>query len=270
MINIQNHRALAWPTLAVFFALFFPSLASGHEGATEHLHLTPSITLPTYGILSLLVLVGLLGISTVIRPKSQSPISGRNRLFTSAVLLLLFAAPMVVMGHHVMDPSKHPVVGGFSLPFHGADHFIAMVAVGLFAASKTKWRWAFPASFVGFMLIGMVMGFARVSIPYVETGIWVSVIAFGLILAVLAKMPNAITAVLIGGFGIFHGYACGADIPNAWSPWLFGIGLVACTIALIGVGFFAGGMVWKFTGERGIRVAGALAALIMTGILILP
>ncbi|MEM9017934.1 MAG: HupE/UreJ family protein [Verrucomicrobiota bacterium] len=270
MTRLPKTRAVTWGCLPVLFFSLIPAFASGHEGSSGHFHLAPGITLSTFGTLILLVCVGFVGVAIRKRSKPRTALSSRNRLLELGVFLFFCASPMAAFGHHVMDTDKHPIVGGFSLPFHGADHFIAMVAVGLFAASKTKWRWAFPASFMAFMLIGMVMGFARLSIPYVETGIWVSVIAFGLILAVLARMPNAITAVLVGGFGIFHGYACGADIPNAWSPWLFGTGLVACTIALIGLGFLVGGVVWKFIGEFGIRVAGAIAALIMAGLLVLP
>lgn len=147
---------------------------------------------------------------------------------------------------------------------------MAMVAVGLFAATATARRWVFPACFIAFMLVGMAMGFAHLSIPYVETGIWVSVIALGLILAVVGKMPNRIVAFLTAGFGIFHGYACGAELPNAWSPWAFGTGVVACTIGMIGLGFGLGFLLSKWDQKRGVRFAGALTAVVMAGILILP
>ncbi|MEM1294281.1 MAG: HupE/UreJ family protein [Verrucomicrobiota bacterium] len=245
--------------LIVFSALSAPLCSEAHDGLHEHLHLTQSITLPTFGMLSFLALLGLIAL---IRPRRLSWVP-------FAIAALFLSAPLV-HAHHVMDTDRNPLVGGFSLPFHGADHLMAMVAVGLFAATTAVRQWVFPASFLAFMLIGMVMGFARLSIPFVETGIWVSVVALGLILAVLGKMPNRIVAFLIAGFGIFHGYACGADLPNVWSPWAFGTGLVACTIAMIGVGFGLGLLLTKWDEKKGLRVAGALTAATMVGILLLP
>ncbi|MEM7601810.1 MAG: HupE/UreJ family protein [Verrucomicrobiota bacterium] len=252
-------QSLGLASSLVVTTLLAPLTSGAHDGSHEHVHLTQSVSMPTFGILSALMIVGLL---VLLRPQRLS-------WLTFAAAAVLLSTPLV-NAHHVMNTDQNPIVGGFSLPFHGLDHLLAMVAVGLFAATTTVKRWLFPAGFLAFMFIGMVMGFSRLSIPYVETGIWVSVIALGLILAVLGKMPNRIVAFLIAGFGIFHGYACGADLPNVWSPWAFGTGLVACTIAMIGVGFGIGLLLSKWDEKRGLRIAGALTAVVMIGMLVLP
>lgn len=246
---------------ALLGSLLLPSLAQAHGTGAEHLHLSADFSLATNG---LLVLAMVLGWASLIRPQRMH--------CTLPALLIFFTSSLTVHAHHVMNTDKHPFIGGFSLPFHGVDHILAMVAVGLWAAtvSSKKRRWVFPLSFMAFMVVGMVMGFARIPIPYVETGIWVSVVAMGLLLAVLGKMPNQLVAMLIGFFGIFHGYACGADMPNAWSPWSFGLGLIACTLGLIGVGMSTGSWLSRWDENKGLRVAGALLAIVMIAILISP
>ncbi len=246
---------------ALLGSFLLPSVAQAHGTGAEHLHLTANFSLATYGLLTLTMVLGL---ASLIRPQRMH--------WALPAAAIFFTSSLAAHAHHVMNTDKHPFIGGFSLPFHGVDHILAMVAVGLWAAtvSSKKRRWIFPASFMAFMVVGMVMGFARLPIPYVETGIWVSVVAMGLLLAVLGKMPNQIVAVLIGFFGIFHGYACGADMPNAWSPWSFGIGVIGCTVALIGVGMFTGSWLFKWDENKGLRVAGALVAMVMIAVLISP
>ncbi|MCF6311793.1 MAG: HupE/UreJ family protein [Verrucomicrobiales bacterium] len=246
---------------AVCFIVMLPSLLQAHSTGDEHLHVTLDFSLATYGFVALAIALGL---AWFIQP--------RRFHWALPAGIVFFASSLAVNAHHVMNTDKHPFIGGFSLPFHGVDHVLAMVVVGLWAAtvSSKKRRWVFPASFMAFMVLGMVMGFARLPIPYVETGIWVSVVAMGLLLAVLGKIPNQIVAVLVGAFGIFHGYACGAEIPNAWSPWSFGLGVIGCTLGLISVGMFIGLRLSKWDENKGLRVAGALVASAMVAILVTP
>ena len=79
-----------------------------------------------------------------------------------AVLLGILASPAGAFAHHVMDTNKHPLVGGFTLPIHGPDHILAMVAIGIWAVVAANGRrWLIPGSFLACMLAGMTLGIAQ-------------------------------------------------------------------------------------------------------------
>ena len=66
----------------------------------------------------------------------------------------------------------------------GLDHICAMVAVGLWAAQMGgRAIWAVPLTFVSVMALGGALGMLGVHIPFVETGIVISVLALGVLIA---------------------------------------------------------------------------------------
>lgn len=73
---------------------------------------------------------------------------------------------------------------GFMHPLSGIDHLLAMVAVGIWGATLGRpLVWALPVAFPMLMVVGGVLGIADVPLPYVETGIAVSVVVLGLAIA---------------------------------------------------------------------------------------
>ncbi|MFP3590097.1 HupE/UreJ family protein, partial [Paraburkholderia sp. SIMBA_055] len=73
---------------------------------------------------------------------------------------------------------------GFTHPLSGADHILAMVAVGLWASMLGgRALVVVPLSFVGVMLLGFVAALSGVTLPYVEPVILASVIVLGLLVA---------------------------------------------------------------------------------------
>src|SRR5437660_135307 len=69
------------------------------------------------------------------------------------------------------------LVAGFLHPLGGVDHIIAMMAVGLLAARLGgRALWLVPASFVATMTVAGLAGVAGLGLPYVETGIALSVV----------------------------------------------------------------------------------------------
>ena len=58
---------------------------------------------------------------------------------------------------------------GFAHPMGGLDHLLAMVAIGLWAASMGgRALWAIPAVFVMTMLLGGGLAVAGLTVPFVE------------------------------------------------------------------------------------------------------
>src|SRR5262249_568198 len=63
---------------------------------------------------------------------------------------------------------------GFSHPFSGIDHVLAMVAVGMFAAHLGgRGLWLVPLTFISVMALAGIAGMAGVGLPFVEIGIGV-------------------------------------------------------------------------------------------------
>jgi urease accessory protein len=164
-------------------------------------------------------------------------------------------------------------IHGFAHPINGADHILAMVAVGLFAAHLGgRALWLVPASFVLMMVLSGAFGMAGVNMPFVEIGIGLSVVVFGIAVAFGFHIPTAAAMTLVGFFAIFHGHAHGAEMPESASGLEYGFGFVLATATLhasgIGMGLLIGRM-GETSGARILRATGSAVALagiaILTG-----
>ena len=194
----------------------------------------------------------------------------RSYLLALAFMLFSNAADAHTgLGH------THGFVQGFAHPLGGIDHVLAMVAVGLFAAHLGgRALWLVPASFVGMVMVAGALGAAAIPLPFVETGIAVSVIALGLMVAFEMKAPAAAAMGIAAFFALFHGYAHGADIPEDASSLAYAAGFVTATALLHAVGIAIGmgmGRIAAIGGERIVQLGGcgiALAgAAMLTGLI---
>ncbi|MFC4175097.1 HupE/UreJ family protein [Microvirga sp. GCM10011540] len=149
---------------------------------------------------------------------------------------------------------------GFLHPVHGLDHVLVMVTVGLFAALLGgRALWTVPASFVVMMLAGGSLGLAGTDIPAAETGIVVSIIVIGGVVALGGAWPASAAMALVGVFAVFHGYAHGAEMPLGSGAISYSLGFATATALLHGIGI-AGGMA-SLRSRQAIRFAGAAVAL---------
>jgi urease accessory protein len=177
-----------------------------------------------------------------------------RRLRPAAAAGLVLAA-----GSAAAHTGEHTVAGfasGFTHPFAGLDHLLAMVAVGLWAVQQGgRALWAIPTAFVLAMLAGGALAGWGGALPHVETGIAVSVVVLGLVVATRRHVPVALGAAVAASFALFHGHAHGLEMPQAASPALYGLGFVTATAAL-----HATGIAGALFGRHAIRVAGAAIA----------
>src|SRR5262249_3292444 len=151
------------------------------------------------------------------------------------------------------------------------DHVLAMVMVGVFA-----WQlgglalWLVPATFVAVTAAAGAFGIAGVGVPFVETGIAVSVIVLGAIVAFTVKPPVAAAMGVVGLFAIFHGHAHGAEIPEDAGGVAYAAGFMIATALLHLAGIGAGFLIGKASehyGASAMRLAGGLAAVAGVGLL---
>ncbi|MDO8264286.1 MAG: HupE/UreJ family protein [Gallionella sp.] len=151
---------------------------------------------------------------------------------------------------------------GFMHPAGGADHLLAMLAVGLWAAQTGgRAAWAVPGTFVSMMLAGGVLGMSGVHVPYMEAGIVVSVLVLGVLIAGAFKLPLAISGLLVGIFAVFHGHAHGAEMPIAVGAVSYSAGFALATALLHAAGILAGTGLRKLNIEKITRFAGGAIAL---------
>ena len=151
---------------------------------------------------------------------------------------------------------------GFMHPFTGMDHLLAMVSVGLWGAFLGRpMIAALPVIFPGVMSFGALLAILNVPAPPIEIGIALSVLALGAAIAFEYRAPIWVAGALAGLFGLFHGYAHGAEIPSLADPVAFSTGFVLATGSLhvAGIGI---GMAHRLKrGTLAIRWIGALIAM---------
>ena len=153
-------------------------------------------------------------------------------------------------------------IGGFAHPLFGPDHIAAMVAVGLWGAFLGPPAiFILPIVFPLVMAFGAVLGILGVPVPAVEAGIAVSAAVLGLMVALAARPPLWVAAVIVGTFAIFHGHAHGAELPPGADALAFAAGFVVATgcLHLTGIAF---GLLARWpAGRIAVRAAGAVIAV---------
>ena len=121
-------------------------------------------------------------------------------------------------------------VGGLAHPLFGPDHVLAMVAVGLWGAFLgAPAIFILPVVFPLVMAVGGVLGILGVPLPGVEIGIAVSAAVLGMMVALAARPPLWVAAVIVGAFAIFHGHAHGAELPPGADAVAYSAGFVIAT-----------------------------------------
>ncbi|MCB9992103.1 MAG: HupE/UreJ family protein [Hyphomicrobiaceae bacterium] len=189
--------------------------------------------------------------------------------FVPAIAFALVANPAFAHENQVI--LYGPFLGGFTHPVLGLDHFLAMVSVGIVSAIiGGRAIWAVPAVFVTMMAVGGALGWFGTPIPLglIETGIGLSVVLLGSIIAIYRALPALYVAIPIAFFGVMHGFAHGAEIPSIADPFLYALGFMSGTIFIHIVGVVIGDISKRYPfGRLGMRVVGAV--FVVLGILFL-
>jgi len=111
------------------------------------------------------------------------------------------------------------------------------------------------------MILGGVLGFYGISVPFVEGGILVSVLVFGVLIAGAFKFPIIVSALIVGVFALFHGHAHGAEMPFAIGAVSYSIGFALATAILHTAGIAFGMLLQRIDLEKVNRFAGGAIAL---------
>gem|GEM_PF-151957 len=160
----------------------------------------------------------------------------RIRLPKILALFLLFPS----FAHaHSMAFTTVDWLSGFTHPLQGADHLVAMLAVGFWAAQlRGKAMWLLPTTFVSVMAVGGFLGTLGFSLDYAET----IILSSGFVLSILAikkvRFDLKVMMLLVGFFALFHGFAHGAEIADSADLISYSVGFICATslLHLAGIG----------------------------------
>lgn len=174
-----------------------------------------------------------------------------------AAALLILAAPTIAQAH-VVQGEAVGFISGFSHPISGLDHIVAMVAVGLWGAQLGRPAiWLLPVTFPLVMAVGGFIGLIGLHVPGSEVAIALSGVCLGAVVLLELRPPMWAAAVLVGLFGLFHGYAHGAELPAGQNALLYSLGFVLAT-GLLHASGIALGLIhrWRW-GRLALRGTGA-------------
>jgi urease accessory protein len=151
---------------------------------------------------------------------------------TAAIVGLL--APLAAQAHpgHDFGPG---LAGGLMHPLTGVDHLIALLAVGLWLAERGR-NGAVGAAgvFLGALAGGAVLAWSNPGLPFVEPGVALSVVIFGLLLCAGRRLPTAPGVAVIGAFAMVHGYAHGAALVARADAVSYLLGFVGISAVVLG------------------------------------
>jgi urease accessory protein len=185
---------------------------------------------------------------------------------TCLAVLLLPGIAVAHPGHDISDFGS-----GWEHPFHGLDHLLAMVTVGLLATRiGGRALWLLPTAFLGFMLIGGLVAAAGLTLPAVEYGIIASVVVLGLVLASTRVAPAWFGCCLAAAFAVFHGHAHAAEMASGGSLAPYAGGFLLATSVLLACGV-VGGLLLQRLQSRSLQWLGmgvsAAGLLLLAGVL---
>lgn len=172
--------------------------------------------------------------------------------------ILIYAVAGPVLGHDGTQLPYGSFLSGLTHPVLGADHFLAMVSVGVLSAQiGGRAIWTVPATFVLVMAFGGLLGWIDIGLTAIEAGIAFSVLALGTAIAVDKKVPMVAAMSAVGVFAVFHGYAHGAEMPEVARPQTYALGFMSGTALLHLAGVLIGDISQHYQrGKVMLRVAG--------------
>ncbi|HET9663845.1 MAG TPA: HupE/UreJ family protein, partial [Burkholderiales bacterium] len=146
---------------------------------------------------------------------------------------------------------------GLSHPIGGWDHILAMIAVGLWGALLgPPALWILPIAFPIAMAAGGMLGLLGIPLPWVEIGIAVSSIVFGLLILTNMRLSLVVAIPLVMIFALFHGHAHGTELSPGANAVLYSLGFVIATGLLHALGIGIGALDRLPMGRTALRALG--------------
>jgi urease accessory protein len=190
-----------------------------------------------------------------------------KKSLTALAVFMLCVLPSQVFAHHAEWMHGRPFIQGLSMPIHGLDHMLVTVAVGLIAVQIGGHAlWAVPSAFSLLLLLGGLLNVNGIAVPFVEQGIFASIVVLGAVLTVRPHLPILLSLLIIGCFATIHGNALIQQTPGEWSFFRFSAGCLLAAAALQAIGIGLGLIIKRITQPKIFRYVGA-AMLVMSAVI---
>jgi len=202
---------------------------------------------------------------------SSARFAGRTRGVVSVFAMVAGYAPALAWSHEgTLQGHVHTsdLVTGWLHPFSGADHLLAMLALGIWSAQRRGGASLFlPAVFLLVLGLGGTLAMSGFELPGIELMTVLSVLAVGAFIAGGARFTDRFAVVVVGGFALYHGMAHGLELPGGVAPLPYLAGLMGASAVLHGAGFALASGLRRAAMPSATRLAGAGVAA--TGMLLL-
>ena len=111
------------------------------------------------------------------------------------------------------------------------------------------------------MAMGSIMGMIGINLSFIETGILISVLTLGVLIAASVRLPLVASVIIVGLFAICHGHAHGAEMPETASGLAYAVGFVIATAFLHACGIGSGIAIQRLASPKIVRFAGTAIVL---------
>jgi urease accessory protein len=164
----------------------------------------------------------------------------RRAILIVASLAAVTGLLLLVLG----ADGRRAMLTGLTDPLLGFDHFLAFLAVGVWAGRlRSPDLWVLPAAFLGGMVPGFMLAVDQVPIPLAD--ILVHIVILGSILSFVAailipvRLPTREAVTTLAMIGGCHGYVHGHEVGGGAAAW-FGLGALVGAAVLLAAGAVVG------------------------------
>ena len=132
----------------------------------------------------------------------------------TSLLLAAAVATLPALAFAHTGQGDHTFFDGFSHPFLGADHLLAMLVVGVWSVLNARRVWLAPLCFVTLLAAGALVGQHGFELPHLEPLVSASVLVLGVMLTLPFNPGLTAALAVIGGFAFLHGLAHGGELSS--------------------------------------------------------
>jgi len=185
-----------------------------------------------------------------------------------ALLMLILASPCAGLAHGP-DPGSLAGAGawisfaaGFNHPATGADHVIALLAIGFWAGARCGDRLRLGlGAVIAAGIVGSLWVRPPLASPYIEVGMLTALIGLGLAMAGKGRRQTVLGAALAFLLALLGTDAPGSGLPEPAGVLGYAAGYALASAVLLGLGVGLARLGLDATHRHGARGAGMLIAL---------
>lgn len=160
-----------------------------------------------------------------------------KQVTTATLALVMVPLSVLPAFAHIDGSGGSGFAFGFSHPFSGIDHLVAIMGVGALAALRGgRATIAISLTFIAAMIVGALLPIIGFKVPGAELMIVISLLAVGLFLVLGNRLALPAVVAAAGVFALFHGVAHGNEMAVSATPMNYVVGFVVAGTLLLSLG----------------------------------